>query len=298
LFNAYGGLEMKRGLLGILCLMLSGAVLAAGPYAVRKRVQASMLVTGSLVVAGDGSVKSYVIDKPEQLPKSVVSLIQKSVPTWQFEPVVRDGQPVLAKAAMSLRVVAKPEGDGNYSLAIGGSHFGQPASWTNNDGGKAITGGLREPPNYPMDAARARASGTVYVVLRVNRQGLVDQSAAEQVNLDMVASDAEMGRWRNVLADAALRAARHWTFNPPTVGREAAQSAWVVRVPITFSLHGRGAPRSADKYGSWHAYVPGPRNVPAWVDKSRMAASADAIAAGSISEVGRGLRLAKPINGA
>lgn len=289
---------MKRLLLGLLCLIVSGAVFAAGPHAVRKRVQASMLVTGSIVVATDGSVKSYVIDKPEQLPKSVVSLIQKSAPTWQFVPLVRDGQPVLAKAAMSLRVVAKPVGDDSYSLTIVSSHFGQPPSWTNNEGGKAITGHRRELPRYPMEAARSGVSGTVYVVLRVNRQGLVDEAATEQVNLNMAASDVEMVRWRNVLSDAALRAVRNWTFNPPTVGSEAAKSAWVVRVPIVFSLSQRRESLLAHKYGGWHPYMPGPRHVPAWMDESPMAGSVDALGAGSISEVGGGLKLAKPINGA
>jgi hypothetical protein len=42
----------------LFCLLLSGVALAAGPNEVRKRVQASMLVTGSIIVAPDGSVRS------------------------------------------------------------------------------------------------------------------------------------------------------------------------------------------------------------------------------------------------
>ncbi|HWU77110.1 MAG TPA: energy transducer TonB [Rhodanobacter sp.] len=287
---------MKRLMLGTLCWMVSVAALAAGPYAVRKRVQASMLVTGSIVVAADGSVASYDLDKRGQLPAAVVGLIRQNVPSWRFVPVVRDGRPVLAKAAMSLRVVARPEGDGNYALTIGGSHFGQSASGIDS-GGRTITSRQRKSPSYPVDAARARVSGTVYLVMRVNRQGLVDEAAAEQVNLDVVASDTEMRRWRKVLADASLQAARRWTFNPPTVGREAAQSAWVVRVPVTFALSEWGRSAPVEKYGSWHAYVPGPREIPSWEDKPRVPASVDAVAAGSISEVGRGLQLTTPLHG-
>lgn len=288
---------MKLFVPAIVCLMLSTAALAAGPYAVRKQVQGSMLVTGSIVVATDGSVKSYVIDKPEALPASVVSLIKQSVPTWDFVPVLRDGHPVLAKAAMSLRVVASPEGDGKYALTIGGSHFGQPPSWDAHDGGKTIAVRERQPPSYPMEAAKARASGTVYVLMRVNRQGLVDDAVAEQVNLDQVGSEAQMNRGRQVLADAALRATRRWTFAPPTSGPEAAKSDWVVRVPIVFHLSAPGAAPADEKYGSWHAYVPGPRNVPAWGDKSRSQGSADALAAGSIADVGEGLQLITPLHG-
>ncbi|OOG57092.1 energy transducer TonB [Rhodanobacter sp. B05] len=288
---------MKRWLLGVFCLLLSGAALAAGADAVRKRVQASMLVSGAVTVAPDGSLKSYVVDHPEQLPAPVVALIARDAPRWRFAPVVRDGEAVLAKAAMSLRIVAMPAGDGKYTLGIAGSHFGQPAS-NDDPTGRTIGAKQRQAPAYPRDAARAHVSGTVYVVMRVNRTGVVDEEAAEQVNLDEVGSDVEMRHWRTVLADAALNAARHWTFAPPTAGPEAARSAWQVRVPITFRLSEWGHPEPAEKYGDWHAYVPGPRNTPPWMHERSSSGSADALAAGGMVEVGKGLQLITPLNGA
>lgn len=288
---------MKHWLLGLFCVMLSGAVLAAGPRAVRKRVQASMLVTGSITVSPDGGVKSFVIDHPEQLPALVVGLIGQNASRWRFEPVVRNGQPVFAKAPMSLRIVAKPAGDDRFTVGIAGSHFGRPTS-NEDPTGNFIHVKHQRLPAYPMDAARARVSGTVYVVLRVNRAGVVDKIGAEQVNLDVVASDSEMGRWRDKLADAALNAARRWTFSPPTSGPEAAQSSWLLKVPITFRLSEWGHSKPVEKYGNWHAYVPGPRNAPAWMHDSRQDGSADALAAGRLSEVGQGLRLTTPLNGA
>ncbi|MFC5524484.1 energy transducer TonB [Rhodanobacter ginsengisoli] len=279
-------------------MMLTGMALAAGPAAVRKRVQASMLVTGSITVAPDGSVKSYVVDQPEQLPSPVIGLIKRSVPTWRFVPVVLDGRPVFAKAAMNLRIVAKPLGDGKYSLGIGSSYFSQPSS-SGDPGRETVTARQRRPPNYPPFAVEARVSGTVYLVLRVNRQGMVVDAAAEQVNLDVVANDTEMKRWRTVLADAALRAARKWTYNPPTSGRDAAAPSWVIRVPVEFSLSEWGKPVPVAKYGAWHAYVPGPQNTPAWMmEEPGVGGSADAIPAGSISQVGRGLQMTTSLNGA
>lgn len=288
---------MKRWLTGLLCLILCGSALALGRNAARKLVVASMLVTGSITVAPDGSVKSYVVDHPGQLPAPVTALIAKIAPTWRFKPVVRDGQPVVAKARMSLRIVVSPVGDGNYSLGILGSYFGQPASWQDPTG-RNIGSRKREPPRYPMAAASARVSGTVYLIMQVNRAGLVDKDAAEQVNLDVVASDSEMRHWRDVLAAAAVRASRRWTFIPPTAGPSAQRSSWNVRVPVTFRLNKRGNPGPIEKYGSWHAYVPGPRTIPEWAGKPRIGSSADAVAAGAVSEVGGGLRLTTPLNGA
>ncbi|TAL97570.1 MAG: energy transducer TonB [Rhodanobacter sp.] len=208
---------MKRWLLGLFCLLLSGAALAAGPRAVRERVQASMLVTGSITVAPDGGMKSYVLDHPEQLPAPVVTLIAQNAPRWRFQPVIRDRVAVSAKAPMSLRIVA---------------------------------------------------------------------------------SDVDMRHWRTVLARAALNATRHWTFVPPTSGPDAAKSSWLVRVPITFHLSERGHPEAVEKYGSWHAYVPGPRNTPPWMHERSSSGSADALATGGVAEVGKGLRLITPLNGA
>lgn len=104
---------MKNWLIGLFCLALSGAALASGPGGVRKRAQASMLLTGTIVVAADGSVKSHVIDHADEVEPAANTLISRSIPEWKFEPVLLAGKPVAATANMSLRVVAKPVGEGN-----------------------------------------------------------------------------------------------------------------------------------------------------------------------------------------
>ena len=119
---------MKYGMPGLLCMMLAGVALAAGPRAASEQMQASMLVRGSITVAADGSVKSYLVDHPEQLPREVVNLIARNVPKWRFEPVARAGQPVIAQAAMDLRVVAKPLGNVEFALSVAGTNFGRPSS--------------------------------------------------------------------------------------------------------------------------------------------------------------------------
>ncbi len=286
---------MKYGFVGLLCMMLAGVALAAGPRAVSERMQASMLVTGSITVAPDGSVKSYVVDHPEQLPAEIVNLIERNVPLWRFIPVVRNGRPVIAEAAMSLRVLATPMGDGTSTVSVSGTNFGRPSS-AGSTAGEDISYKQRPAPSYPMAALKTRASGTVYLLLAVNRQGLVEQADAEQVNLDRSGGDHEMTRSRHMLAKAALSAARTWTFNVPTSGEEAAPTNWLVRVPITFSF----TPERTRAYGKWHVYVPGPRVIPAWVGKLDVGDSADVVGADSISAVGEGLQLQpdKPLEGA
>ena len=261
---------MKGWLTGLCCLLVSGTSLAAGPAAARARIQASMLLTGTIVVAPDGSVRSYAIDHADIVEHAVTALIGRSIPQWKFQPVLLDGQPVAAQAKMSLRVVARPIGDDNYKIAISGTHFGQ------DEPGSRLSVAEQQHPRYPELAVRARVGGTVYLVLRVGRQGQVEDAAAEQVNLALVGSDQELARWRQIFAQSALAAARKWTFHPPTTGSHVKQDHWVARVPVHYSMKVNGAP--VNPYGKWQMYVPGPKELVPWVvDKRLLSGSADAL---------------------
>jgi hypothetical protein len=286
---------MRRLVVGLYGLLFAGLVLAAGPAAVRKRVELSMLANGTIVVAPDGSVRSYALDRPEKLPQPVVDLVHQAVPAWRFQPVLVDGKPVVAEAKMTVRFVASPADKGDYLLKISGASFGDSDGKSSDQ----IAYKERSAPKYPQDAARARVAGTVYLVLRVGRDGQVADASADQVNLTVVGSDSELRVWRKVLADASLSKARTWTFTPPTTGPHAMDDFWVVRTPITFTLHEQGAPR-VDTYGQWLAYVPGPKEPVPWMEKLKTADDGkngvtDALPEGGLSLVGSGLTLTTPL---
>ncbi len=288
---------MKRLIWGSCLLLVAGLAFAAGPGAVRKRIELSMLATGSIVVAPDGSVRSFELDQPEKLPQPVVELVQQAVPGWRFQPVLLDGKPVAAKAKMAMRFVATPSDKDNYQLKIIGASFGDGSEKPSDQ----IAFKDRSPPAYPMDAARAHAGGTVVLVMRVGRDGQVADAAAEQVNMTSIGSDNELRLWRKVLADASLSKARSWTFTPPTTGPNAMDDFWVVRVPIVFNLNEGGRPKK-EEYGQWLAYVPGPKEPIPWMEKLKTAndgrnGATDALPEGGLNLVGSGLTLATPLQG-
>ena len=149
------------------------------------------------------------------------------------------------------------------------------------------------PPAYPMNAARAGVCGTVYVILRVGRDGKVEDAIAEQVNLKVLVSEVSMDRWRGVLSKAALAKSSEWTFILPTKGDEVDEPFWLVRVPVDFLLPGQMPP----KFGEWEAYLPGPRQSAPWLGAIDTSLGADAVAEGSIQPVGAGPKLLTPIGG-
>ncbi len=240
-----------------------------GVDAARRSVEASMLVTGEIAVNPDGSVYGYSLDHRDKLPAPIVKLIGDTLPCWTFTPVKVDGKAVLAKALMSLRIVAYQDKPKHFVASIEGAEFGDDAALYENScpPGACLTYATRRPPGYPFAMVREGVSGTVYVEVEVNRQGRVADAAIRQIDLRKLGDETELARWRHSFAQATLDVVRSWTFNVPTTGNGAKQSQWFVTIPInySFAVMGEG---NALSYGQWDAYVPGPVQPMPWAKSS------------------------------
>ena len=215
---------MKRFILAALCVLLPALSMAAP---VRKDIEGSMVVTGDIQVTKDGEVSGFTLDRPNDLPDVVKSLASQALPHWRFAPVKVDGQAVNATSKMRLRFVTRPADDGNFTVAIAGASFGDE----HQDG--QLWFKQRSAPKYPPGAVAARVTGTVILLLKVDRDGNVANAAAERVNLGSVGTESEMRMFRGMLADACLRRARTWQFTPPTKGPDVGKNEWYVRVPVS-----------------------------------------------------------------
>lgn len=273
----------------VLALMLCFSVaVGGGRGAVRKQIESTLLATGTVDIEPDGSVSGYVLDRGSELPPVAFELLDKATRVWKFEPILIEGKPVRARTAMNIRLVAKRVGDGDgVEVRIASGNFGKP------DAEGVISSVSLQPPKYPMDAARAGVRGTVYVLVRVGRDGSVEDAVAEQVNLKVIDTEAGMDRWRKTLGNAAMRASSEWKFSPPTRADEADAPFWIVRVPVDFMLASDKFPR----YGQWDPYVPGPRQSAPWLGTIDTSLGADAVASGSIQPLGTGPKLLTPIGG-
>ena len=147
------------------------------------------------------------------------------------------------------------------------------------------------------EAISARVGGTVYVLVRIGRDGTVQEAIAEQVNLDSYGSEAQMKHYRKLLSDSALEAAGHWTYNQPRTGPNVDDPYWTARIPVTFYLVGPWAP-SAKHYGQWETYLPGPRQTPPWTGKALANESPDAMSGDELRTGDPRLQLITPVDGA
>jgi TonB family protein len=282
---------------GLLLALLAATAFAtgSGPGAVRKQVESSLLVTGKIDIEPDGMVSALAIDHADKLPEGVLGFVRASVQRWTFEPALRDGKPVPARAPMTLRIVAKRQEGDRYQVEIRHASF---AAYDPKDP-RAVTSIRTPPPAYPEAAYRAGASGSAYLVLKVARDGSVADAAVEQVNLRIVASESEMQRLREIFARSALAAARKWRFRPPSEGKDVSAPYWAVRVPVNYSLRDQPNQGMDGSYGHWISYVPGPRARALWdTGEDASGFSPDALSVGGVYMVdNNGPRLLTPLQG-
>ncbi len=245
---------MARILLFTLLALCASAASAVRNDHVRQQVEASMLVTGVRVVARDGAVKAYKLDRVDELPPDTQALLAELVPTWQLDVTKADGSPLQAPAMvkMSVQLVARPIPgvDDQFKVTVGDTAFHDPKAPVEVKAQEKLT-----PPKYPVHAWRSGMSGIVYLVLRLNPEGTVAETHVQRVDMTVVSNEKTLRKFGKILAEAAVDAAKQWTFTiaPERLDRPMPVT---VRVPISFALGGSN-PTPLAKYGQWHAYVSG-----------------------------------------
>lgn len=218
----------------------------------RNQVVGSMRLTGTLVVGADGAITAYKIDHSDKVPPEVLRHVARYVPRWR---VVKSDNSAGNKR-FGVRVMATPRGGGLFALSLVGASIMERQR---PEEGITIDG-PRKRPSYPRSLARIGVSGTVYVAVKVRRDGEVEDLVTEQVNLNFVGSPAEVIQARAKFAGHTAAAVRQWKFRFPEAGPYAGQPYLVVRVPMQYITE-------RFEYAQWEYYVPGPRRAVPWVQQ-------------------------------
>lgn len=281
-----------------LALALGGTGLAATfetaaqtARSVRETAEASMTLTGRIDIGTDGHVTGFQLDHADTLPADLAAFVKRQVQAWQFRPAVENGTAVATQTPVTLRLLSQPSPDGaGDNVRVAGASF---TRYDPEDTSRVTSSEIRSPA-YPKSLAAMRAKGEVLLLLKVGRDGSVDDVFAEQVNLRVVGKESQMRQVRNEFARASVSIARSWTFRPPTTGRLKDAESWTVRVPVRYMM-GERTP-----YGTWEAYIPGPRERAPWrTSQAGADAAPDLLAAGGIymADLDDGPRLLTPLGG-
>lgn len=232
---------------GVFAFLLSAAVLAAAaetPTSPAPPLYKQRL-SGDIVIDTDGNVRSYEL-KDADLTPQVRELVDRSIRSWRFEPVLVDGKPVNAKTSLNMQIEAKPLEQG-YAVKVDSIAFGAPK----RDQSKL------KPPRYPLLAQQGGVEALVVLVLRLDAEGRVIDLYPEQTSLSGTGPDKIVQQWRRMFENNAIEAARHWRFEiKETIdGRPVADSA--ARIPVEYRLR---------KASGWTALFPtgGPSRIPPW----------------------------------
>jgi len=262
---------------------------ATDGYFVNQRKEASMLISGVVNINADGSVRDYTLDHPEKLAAPVTSLVQQTVQRWKFQ--FASPPTGITSEKISMRLVAHMVDDQHASIRVAGTAFDD----AQDADGESIQYKDRPHVDYPREALSEGAWGTVYLLVRIGKDGLVQEASEEQTNLGTFAASADMTRYRQHLASAAIKAARQWTFIVPTKGKSADQPYWLARIPVNFGPAGQTL---ADEYGQWRTYVPGPRQSIPWLQETKLANdSPDTVPDGTLHTLGNQPRLSPESSG-
>jgi len=274
--------------------LLAGDAHAQTARAVRATAEMSMVLSGSIEVTPEGTVSALVLDQKSALAPSIASFVEGTISDWRFEPTLRDGKAVAARAPLLVRLRGKSMADGGYEVSMTSVNFTE----YDPNASDSVTRGRVTPPRYPEEAHRNGGQGEVMLVVKVARDGSVADVVAEQVNMTVVGPARTMAKMRDILAKASVSSARTWIFKPPTTGEDSTRDSWTVRVPVDFSL---GDDRNAglERYGRWRAFIPGPRQSVPWLKADPISqAGSDLLPEGGVYMVDaakRGLRLLTPL---
>jgi hypothetical protein len=215
-----------------------------------------MKAEGEVQIAPDGTVSDYRLQS--KLAPAVAELVDKDVRRWQFQPIVVDGTPVVAKTSMHLDLKAEPVDDKDgYRIRVVNVRFGEPKRSPD-----------MRPPHYPEAAVSAHLGAKVLLAVRLDETGNVTDALPVQTSLDgRASSENEAERWRKLFEQASVTAARSWRYdlgekiNGKTVGTSAI-------VPVVFYLTDLA---SAPRPGTWKQYLPGPMHTVPWMGDRQLA---------------------------
>lgn len=253
-------LALRRPLFLLLLLLL---IPFASSGAVSKvKTESGMLVKGSIEISAAGQVLRHTLDQPERLPEPVRRFADSLIPTLRFDPVETPDQ-TPTRSQMRLYFVAADNGNGGYAIRLRDAWFDSEKA---SDTVVALprSAGRMQPPRGPLPMPM---TATVYLALKVDRQGTVADIDVSHVDFGVSGPERLMKQWRRTLGDLVTDFVKKARFAIPTTGPDADREYWTGLYAFPISITGDDdPPKNGSDYGRWQTFVPGPRKEIPWLD--------------------------------
>lgn len=184
-------------------------------------VAACMALSAPAASAGDAAARVYTfqveVDRSGALTSvqpaggagdaTTTAQLQRELATWVFE---RNGGSASGSVSTWVRVTALPAAGGSAARILSASVGPAPDALNL--------------PDYPDNARRLGHEGVVVLELAVDADGAVQKASVHQT----------AGRINRAMANAALAAARGWSFRPERI--DGAPQAGTLLMPVCFSV--------------------------------------------------------------
>jgi hypothetical protein len=258
-------------------LLLAGAIASSPAHAADGPQVFTAYTTGELSIDAEGRVVDLSIDR-KRLDVDVMRDVAAQMRQWRFEPILENGRPVAAKAAMNINLVAvRDPGVDGFRVAFESVHFRDLAR---NREDRAVSNALAS-PRFPFEGQQRGVGAKVTLLLRINDEGRVASVAATSVDLLGNISDSDAGGFASQFVQASEKITALWAFSKYK-GRS-------VFVPIRFHPRGTSGER-------WIRTLRMPIEVPAWAVAEQSATGVVALGLGGIESSER-WKLVTPLGG-
>ncbi len=251
-------------------------------------------VDGKIVIDPQGGLTEYQIST--EVPAQLRDGLDKAVRQWKFEPVVVNGKPVRAQAAMRVTLAAYKEGE-DYRVKVDNVTFpgdAKGAVKADAEGPVTISRKSMPAPHYPMQLLSV--GGVVLLYLKLTPEGRVEEAVPVQTSLvDVKGKDRLLAKAIALFEKSAVQKAKTWRFDVVMNGGAVEPRDLSVSVPVEYLPYNS----KRMKPGQWRTEVRGPRKEASWLasDVAAQRIGVSDVANGEIVPLATSFRLAKDVSG-
>ena len=180
-------------------------------------------VMGTLTIDAQGAVSDY--EAAPSVPAAVASAVKGAVRHWRFEPIVKEGKPVIAKTQMFLFLVGEPGEGGGYRLRVERVQFGFPRKIKDFNPARQ---------KMPDSAVRQGVGGEVLLAVHIDAAGNVLDATALRSRLVPAPSNARIARkMRSAYEQMFVESMKKSTFEPADPAQGGGATSMITNMSVS-----------------------------------------------------------------